>query len=320
MNCWRARLTQLLLFAVITAVVLGTGAGAADLAPGGTFSDDNGNVHEGFIEAIFAADITGGCDAEGSRYCPDSQVTRAQMASFLARALALPAPTQDYFGDDTGSPHEDNINRIAEAGITIGVEPGSYQPSGTVPRDQMASFLARAFPDLSPASVDHFDDDDGNVHEDDINVVASNEITLGCGDGEYCPTDPVARDQMASFLGRALGLEEIIPPPLELPHTGTLTEEEARALFSLYFAPEDVEDAIRIAECESNLQVDIVSANGLYGGLFQHVLSVWDSRAAAVGFAGESYANPYANAAAAAALKGSGPWSPHWPYCASLLG
>ena len=183
----------------------------------------------------------------------------------------------------------------------------------------MASFLARAIPALTPASVDHFDNDDGNTHEENINVVAENGITLGCVEGSYCPGDRVARDQMASFLGRALDLEEIIPPPLELPHTGTITEDQARALFSIYFAPEDVEDAIRIAQCESNLQVDIVSSNGLYGGLFQHVLSAWDSRAAAVGFAGESYANPYANTAAAAALKGSGPWSAHWPFCSTLL-
>jgi len=32
--------------------------------------------------------VTKGCSAEPLRYCPDSQVTRAQMASFLARILS----------------------------------------------------------------------------------------------------------------------------------------------------------------------------------------------------------------------------------------
>jgi len=40
-----------------------------------------------FIEALAAADITGGCG--GGKYCPDSPVTRGQMAVFLAKALGL---------------------------------------------------------------------------------------------------------------------------------------------------------------------------------------------------------------------------------------
>lgn len=318
MNCWRVRWTQFLVIAVFTALMLATGATAAELAPGGTFTDDNGNVHEGYIEAINAAGVTAGCDEAGTLYCPHDEVTRAQMASFLARALDLPPPTQDYFADDDGTTHEDNINRIAEAGITLGVAEGVFDPTGIVPRDQMASFLARAIPDLAPASIDAFSDDDGNTHEDNINVVAANEISLGCEPDAYCPNAPVRRDQMASFLGRALGLEEIIPPPLEIPTTGVLTEEQARTLFSLYFAPEDVEDAIVIARCESNLDVEAWNPYG-FGGLFQHIAAAWDDRAAAVGFPGASIFDPYANTAAAAALKGSGPWAPHWPGCSSLL-
>jgi len=39
------------------------------------------------IEALVAAGITGGCG--GGNYCPNSNVTRAQMAVFLAKALGL---------------------------------------------------------------------------------------------------------------------------------------------------------------------------------------------------------------------------------------
>ena len=45
-------------------------------------------------------------------------MTRGQMASFLARAFELPAAGADCFIDDAGTAHEDNINRVAEAGIT----------------------------------------------------------------------------------------------------------------------------------------------------------------------------------------------------------
>ncbi len=53
-----------------------------------------------------------------------------------------------------------------------------------------------------------FTDDDGNLHETNIDVLASPNlaITLGCDEGEYCPQDTVTRGQIASFLYRALNL------------------------------------------------------------------------------------------------------------------
>jgi hypothetical protein len=43
-----------------------------------------------FVEAFAAAGITGGCGS--GNYCPDSPVTRGQMATFLAKALGLQFP------------------------------------------------------------------------------------------------------------------------------------------------------------------------------------------------------------------------------------
>ena len=43
-----------------------------------------------YVEALANADITLGCRTDPPAYCPDQPVTRAQMASFLHRATALP--------------------------------------------------------------------------------------------------------------------------------------------------------------------------------------------------------------------------------------
>ena len=51
-----------------------------------------GSTHAADINALFAAEVTRGCRQVPLRYCPDSPVTRAQMASFLVRALNLPTP------------------------------------------------------------------------------------------------------------------------------------------------------------------------------------------------------------------------------------
>lgn len=107
------------------------------------FRDDGSNKHHASINSVARAGVTNGCDT--ARYCPSGKVTRAQMASFLSRALDLPATSRDFFRDDNTSIHEGAINRLAASGITVGCDSGRYCPNGTVTREQMAAFLHRAF-------------------------------------------------------------------------------------------------------------------------------------------------------------------------------
>jgi hypothetical protein len=106
------------------------------------FTDDETSTHELAINRSRQAEITSGCDE--NRYCPTANVTRGQMASFLARALDLPATAEDFFDDDDGSTHEDAINRMAAAGIASGCAADAFCPSRLVSREQMAAFLKRA--------------------------------------------------------------------------------------------------------------------------------------------------------------------------------
>jgi len=107
------------------------------------FTDDDDNEHHGRINKVAQARVTKGCST--TKYCPDTRVSRAQMASFLARALDLPPTNKDFFHDDDGSDHEDAINRLAAAGITKGCASTAYCPTMKVKREQMAAFLRRSF-------------------------------------------------------------------------------------------------------------------------------------------------------------------------------
>lgn len=109
---------------------------------GDAFADDDASVHEGAIDATAAAGVVLGCG--DGRFCPGRRLRRDQMASVLARALELPATDVDAFADDDGNVHEDNVDRLAAAGITTGVEDGRFAPRGSVTRGQFASFLVRA--------------------------------------------------------------------------------------------------------------------------------------------------------------------------------
>ena len=174
------------------------------------FSDDDGNVHEGAIEAIAAAGITFGCQ-EGL-YCPHDEVTRGQFASMLVRAFPdqVPDDAEDFFSDD-GGVHEGAINRLASAGIATGCTPSRFCPHDPLTRAQIATMLARALPGLVKPIRDHFSDDDGTASETAINALAANRIIGGCEPDRFCPDDPMRRDQTASLLIRALDLEPAEP-------------------------------------------------------------------------------------------------------------
>ncbi len=144
--------------------------------------------------------ITAGCTP--TTFCPDGLVTRGQMATFLVRALHLPATGTDYFADDEGSIHEANINRLRAAGITLGCSATRFCPAGLVTRAQMATFLVRAF-ELPATGTDYFSDDNTNKHEANINRLRAAGITYGCGGTNFCPNGIVTRGQMAAFLHRA---------------------------------------------------------------------------------------------------------------------
>jgi large repetitive protein len=193
---------------VATLVPLAGPAGAV-----GTFDDDDGNIHESAIEDIAALGITLGCNPPANTlYCPDDYVTRQQMASFLVRTFDLPPGPDGQFTDISGSVHENDINALAASGITRGCNPPAndqYCPRDVVTRGQMAAFMARGLGLDNVADPDFFADDDSNIFELQINAIARVGITRGCNppaNTEYCPDNPVRRDEMATFLSRVAAI------------------------------------------------------------------------------------------------------------------
>jgi hypothetical protein len=110
------------------------------------FIDDETSVHQSAINSVASAGITQGCGTY--LYCPFDSLTRAQMATFLVRALDLPSTGTDYFTDDNGSTHEAAINSVAAADITLGCGGTQFCPNNTITRAQMASFLVRSLEHL----------------------------------------------------------------------------------------------------------------------------------------------------------------------------
>ena len=55
-------------------------------SPQGLFDDVN-NADWSVVEGLYRVRVTKGCSAQPLLYCPDQSVARAQMASFIIRAL-----------------------------------------------------------------------------------------------------------------------------------------------------------------------------------------------------------------------------------------
>ena len=114
----------------------------------GTFWDDDSSIFEDDIERLFDAGITQGCNPPtNNRYCPNNPLTRGEMAAMLVRALNLTAPGGTDVTDDNNSIFEEDIERLAAAGITKGCNPPTnnrYCPWDRVTRGEMAAFLVRA--------------------------------------------------------------------------------------------------------------------------------------------------------------------------------
>lgn len=184
------------------------------VTPSGFLDVGPGNPHGTAVDCALAWGLTNG--AGNGTYLPYQGVSRAQMASFIARLVehsggTLPASESapDRYPDDGRSVHHDSINRLAEAGIVAGRADGTYGPDDTMTRAQMASLLVRAYgyrtgQQLVP-TADYFADDTGGTHEPAINALAFGGFTGGKSHPHlYAPAERVQRDQMATFVTRVL--------------------------------------------------------------------------------------------------------------------
>ena len=169
-----------------------------------------------FVETILHNGVTAGCGA--TTYCPDTSLTRAEMAVLLLRSKQGPtwAPPLSTGTVFTDVPIDfwagDYIEELAAEGITAGCGGGNYCPDAPITRAEMAVFLLVAehgpgWVPPAPTGTVFSDVPAGHWAGAFIEALASEGITGGCGAGMYCPDSPVSRAEMAVFLTSTFGLK-----------------------------------------------------------------------------------------------------------------
>jgi Tol biopolymer transport system component len=161
------------------------------------------------IACIFGLGITTGTSA--TTYTPAGNVTREQMAAFLARLWrslgnTCPSGSTGFTDVPTSSFAAADIACIFGLGITTGTTPTTYTPTGNVTREQMAAFIARLWRSLGntcPTGPTGFTDiPTSSFAAADIACIKGLDITTGTTATTYTPTGNVTREQMAAFLAR----------------------------------------------------------------------------------------------------------------------
>lgn len=169
---------------------------------------------------LYAKGISKGCSANPLSFCPDSTLTRGEMATLLIRAVGRdpssfnPTP---YFADvPPGHECFAWIQKLYELGITGGcaINPLMFCPDRPVTRGEIAAFTTRgrygpATPFAYPAAAYFTDVTATDIFFSSIQKMAELGVS-GCSPMLYCSANATTRGEAAVFLVRGL-LNQLLP-------------------------------------------------------------------------------------------------------------
>ncbi len=190
-----------------------------DVPPSGAGGEPFWAFHE--IEACYRAGIVAGYD--DGKYHPELQVTRDQMAVYIARALAggdENVPDDYVLASFTDVPPTywafRYVEYAAERSIVLGYPEGDYRPDVVVDRGMMAAYIARSIADPTgeeglesfplPVVPTFLDVPTQFPFYKHIEYCVDAGVVQGYTADSYRPELAVTRDQMAVYITRGFEL------------------------------------------------------------------------------------------------------------------
>lgn len=156
-----------------------------------------------------------------SAFAPEDQVTRAEFATMLVRALGLsPAKTNAGFRDVAEDAwYAQDITAAEQAGLIVGYEDRSFRPEAFIRREEAAAMLMRALAYAGAVNIAAHDEPLEERFRDAETIVwASEELAAalsaglmkGMDDGYLMPQRYMTRAEAATLLIRFLELAKFI--------------------------------------------------------------------------------------------------------------
>ena len=257
------RLVRMAVAFVVVAGSLGLATVTATAQSGGSSCPSDGAAaYSDVPESSFAYDDSRclrelGISDAGDTYRPGDDMTRSEMAAFMANAYEAltgeEAPIADHaFTDIADDPNADDIARISPNGlaITTGTTDTTYSPDDPVIRAHMALFLTRLYERVAGSEAPAADTEFTDIAERNaeqqaaIGQLLGLGVTTGTTPTTYSPSNNVTREQMASFVARMYRALDALPDPTEAPGAPTGVEvaisgDDGDALDVSWTAPEE---------------------------------------------------------------------------------
>ncbi len=221
-NCWAFGGDQIWIDPSVAINANGVHLPLSVISPSGQVLDTLGEADLGESRPIFlTVNPANGQPWILDIWCPYRIISAAPFSDVAAGYWATPS-----------------ILACVNAGLVAGYTNGTYQPSVSVTRDQMAAYIARALAggDANvPAytGTPHFTDvPAGNWALKYVEYAYAQNVVQGYADGSYAPAGQLNRGQMAAFIARALvapGGDAAIPVP-----TGSATFTDVSSSFGFY--------------------------------------------------------------------------------------
>jgi len=139
----------------------------------------------------------------------------------------------DFNDEILGGDFQDYVATLVANQITVGVGGGNYGFNDNIKRQSMAVFLLKAKHGICytppPCTGVFLDVPCSSNFAPWIEAMGAEGITGGCGGGNFCPSSPVRRDQMAVFLLKGEHGSGFVPPPCtgvfaDVPCPGTFAD------------------------------------------------------------------------------------------------
>lgn len=186
------------------------GSGSSLLGGGTKFTDIAGHWAKADIEVMAAKGIVTG--VTDTTFEPDRNITRAEFATLVSKALNLNSLENPGFSDvAAGDWYYPFVCAAANAGLIAGYD-GSFRPDDLITREEMAVIIAKAYQFRGGAVVKGGLDKFADKNEisdwawDSVDLVTSAGLVSGMTPTTFVAKANATRAQTASLLRRLLAL------------------------------------------------------------------------------------------------------------------
>lgn len=173
------------------------------------FKDTAGHWAQADIEELFGRGIVAGVTAD--TFEPERQITRAEFATLVVKALGLSDSTSAGFADVAeGTWYFDSVNTAANAGLIVGSD-GYFRPDDVITREEMAVIVAKAYALCGgetgeSGAIDRFSDKDqiASWAQASVDIVTGAGLISGMTPSTFSGQNFTTRAQAAAVIRRML--------------------------------------------------------------------------------------------------------------------